>query len=59
MPSYMKETFSKFGMDKESPAMFDMVCWITNEHDKKGMDGLTFDEFMDFSIAFFNQRESE
>ena len=45
-PKEMKKTFKQYGYDKTDPAMYSMICWITEANEYSGTDGMTFDEFV-------------
>ena len=54
VPRYMKQTFESMGLNKENPAMYAMVCWMDEEHEREGLNGITFHEFMEQAIYYFN-----
>ena len=58
-PKEMKLKFKLHGMDKSDPAMYSMMCWITDANDFSGTDGMTFDEFVNYAAYFFCQRHKE
>ena len=53
IPEDMKLTFERSGIDKESPAMYSMICWIVDANKFSGTLGMTFDEFISYADFFF------
>jgi Ca2+-binding EF-hand superfamily protein len=42
----MMKTFKQHGYDKTNPAMYSMICWITDANEFSGTAGMTFEEFV-------------
>ena len=58
-PSAMKRQYLSLGLDQEQPSMYQMVSLMERECKKKGQLYLNFEEFMEFAISFFSQRDHE
>lgn len=58
-PVEMKKSMKQYGYDKEYPAMYSMISWITDQQNFVGLKGMTFDEFLQSAIYFFAQRDQD
>ena len=45
-PDHVRKTFLHHGLDKTKPAMYNMICWMTEANEYSGTEGITFDEFI-------------
>lgn len=55
----MKKSFESSGLDKSDPAMYSMICWIYEANEFSGTSTMTFDEFLQYAVFFFSQRDTD
>lgn len=58
-PIEMQKYFKQYGFDKTNPAMYSMICWVVEANEFSGTAGMTFDEFVQYAIYFFCQRDKD
>ena len=58
-PPVLRDAFKKFGMDKQNPALYSMMCWISDANEFSGTEGMTFDEFITYICYFFTRKTHE
>lgn len=59
-PNDMLSVLKLHNMQKTLPSMYSMVEWIVQAREKEGkIQGMTFDEMMNYSIFFFNHRSKD
>lgn len=55
----MKEQYEEHGLDESYKSMYHMVCWIVKDTQELGIETITFDEFLQYALCFFSQRDEE
>ena len=60
-PAYMQKQYEDLGLDKENPAIYRMICWMSEEfkNDKENEYGYDFDDFMEKAVEYYNQRNDQ
>ena len=58
-PQVIRREWEKQGLDKEEPAMWDMICWIDDVNSRAGIHAINFNDFLEQVMFFFSQRHTE
>ena len=45
-PKYMQQQFLKAGLETKHPSIYSMICWMIEVNEEAGIEGLTFDDFL-------------
>jgi Ca2+-binding EF-hand superfamily protein len=55
----MQQQFLKAGLEKKHPSIYSMIVWMVEVNEEAGIEGLTFDDFLNQSTFFFSQRHHD